>query len=251
MGSPEYRCAKPAAGLRRGPQVRLDRPERRSGDHAIEQAAGEHGQVDMRGLRTTVRREHRTRLYGEHRPLTVGVGRAAPEGAEAVGAAYGAACVVGVVEAAIGIGLPRLDQAVRDGCPGAVHEPATQPDPAWRFRRHRERAVLPHQPDRQVRPDGLRRRQLARSFAGILEWRAGGSPEHDVEAVGHRPRRPGRRQIEGTDEPPAGLIARDAREIGSWSKSGSSGKYICVTSRCMNARPNREKWMCAGRQALS
>jgi hypothetical protein len=38
--------------------------------------------------------------------------------------------------------------------------------------------------------------------------------------------------------------------IGSYSISGSPGKYICVTSRCENARPKTEKWMCAGRQAF-
>src|SRR5690606_26858237 len=40
-------------------------------------------------------------------------------------------------------------------------------------------------------------------------------------------------------------------KIGSWKNSGSSGKYICVTSRWVNAVPNSEKWMCDGRQALS
>ncbi len=39
-------------------------------------------------------------------------------------------------------------------------------------------------------------------------------------------------------------------KIGSWKNSGSSGKYIWVTSRWVNAQPNTEKWMCAGRQAL-
>ena len=40
-------------------------------------------------------------------------------------------------------------------------------------------------------------------------------------------------------------------KIGSYAKSGSPGKYICVTSRSVNARPKTERWMCAGRQALS
>ena len=44
--------------------------------------------------------------------------------------------------------------------------------------------------------------------------------------------------------------SRTALKIGSWAKSGSPGKYICVTSRCANAVPSSEKWMCAGRQAL-
>ena len=40
-------------------------------------------------------------------------------------------------------------------------------------------------------------------------------------------------------------------KIGSYSNSGSPGKYIWVTSRVANAVPNREKWMWAGRQAFS
>ena len=42
-----------------------------------------------------------------------------------------------------------------------------------------------------------------------------------------------------------------AEKIGSWPNSGSSGKYIWVTRRWTKARPNSEKWMCAGRQALA
>ena len=39
-------------------------------------------------------------------------------------------------------------------------------------------------------------------------------------------------------------------KIGSWKNSGSPGKNIWVTRRCAKARPNSEKWMCAGRQAF-
>ena len=39
--------------------------------------------------------------------------------------------------------------------------------------------------------------------------------------------------------------------IGSYGNSGSLGKYICVTSRWVNAVPKIEKWMWAGRQALT
>lgn len=42
-----------------------------------------------------------------------------------------------------------------------------------------------------------------------------------------------------------------ARKIGSWKNSGSSGKYIWVTSRWVKLSPNRLRWMCAGRQALA
>jgi hypothetical protein len=37
-------------------------------------------------------------------------------------------------------------------------------------------------------------------------------------------------------------------KIGSMASRGSPGKNICVMSRCANALPNSEKWMCAGRQ---
>ena len=39
-------------------------------------------------------------------------------------------------------------------------------------------------------------------------------------------------------------------KIGSSGSSGSPGKYIWVTSRWVNARPNSEKSMGHGRQAL-
>ena len=39
-------------------------------------------------------------------------------------------------------------------------------------------------------------------------------------------------------------------KIGSWANSGSEGKNIWVISRCVNARPNSEKWMCWARHAL-
>src|SRR5437667_431913 len=36
---------------------------------------------------------------------------------------------------------------------------------------------------------------------------------------------------------------------GSSARSGSPGKYICVTRRWIGALPMSEKWMCAGRHA--
>ena len=45
--------------------------------------------------------------------------------------------------------------------------------------------------------------------------------------------------------------SRTELKIGSYSNSGSPGKYICETSRVANAGPNSEKWMWAGRQAFS
>ncbi len=53
------------------------------------------------------------------------------------------------------------------------------------------------------------------------------------------------------DHPARAFSSGTELKIGSWKNSGSSGKYIWVTSRCVKARPNTEKWMCAGRQALA
>jgi hypothetical protein len=47
------------------------------------------------------------------------------------------------------------------------------------------------------------------------------------------------------------FASRTEWRIGSYAKSGSPGKYIWVTSRSVKRRPKSEKWMCAGRQALS
>jgi hypothetical protein len=58
-------------------------------------------------------------------------------------------------------------------------------------------------------------------------------------------------EVEARHEQVAARGSRTAWKIGSYSKSGSPGKYICVTSRCVNNRPKSEKWMCAGRQAFS
>ncbi len=46
------------------------------------------------------------------------------------------------------------------------------------------------------------------------------------------------------------FASRIELKIGSNGNSGSPGKYICVTSRSVNARPKSEKWMWFGRQAL-
>ena len=40
------------------------------------------------------------------------------------------------------------------------------------------------------------------------------------------------------------------RKIGSCERSGSPGKYICVTRRDTIPAPKSEKWMCDGRHAL-
>ena len=77
-----------------------------------------------------------------------------------------------------------------------------------------------------------------------------GLPEHDVPAVGERPLGLGGLEVEAGDEQLARPGSRTELKMGSYAKSRSPGKYICVTSRCVNARPKTEKWMCAGRHAF-
>ena len=105
-----------------------------------------------------------------------------------------------------------------------------------------------------ARPSGtasaqrLRRRQSSppRTASGLA------AAQHDVELVRQRPLR-----LAWRSRSKRGIIRSRARgsrtelKIGSYANSGSPGKYICVTSRWVNARPKSEKWMCAGRQALS
>ena len=85
----------------------------------------------------------------------------------------------------------------------------------------------------------------------LLERRRLAPAEHDVEAEAERPvrLRSGRSRT-GDRAVRAPLGSRIELKIGSNGKSGSPGKYICVTSRSVTARPNSEKWMCAGRHAF-
>ena len=128
---------------------------------------------------------------------------------------------------------------------GAVVDHAADRDRARRARRDRVRALRPRHPDREVRTDGLR-------------WRR--REDQAPPRTASPPGRAGRcRTRTRAPSPAASRGSRSARssacgprssgtelKIGSYGKSGSPGKYICVTSRCANARPSSEKWMCAG-----
>ncbi len=78
----------------------------------------------------------------------------------------GAARVVRVVEAAVRVGLPRLDERVGDRVARAVVDRAADRDPARRPLRDDLRAVVPGQADGQERADGLRRRRLGAHACG-------------------------------------------------------------------------------------
>src|SRR6478609_9586948 len=195
------------------------------GHATVEHATCEHVHVDMWGLPVA----EPPGLDGEDLVRALRVGRAAAEAAEPRS------------ELPVGVGLPGLDHAVGDRFARAVEQAAVDADATFCALRGDVRAVRPGQADRQVRADGLR----GRGHGSIGVWRNTMS----------------QRKASAQDSSVASwsyalIIRRAARssrtelKIGSWKNSGSSGKYICVTSRCVNACPNRLKWMCAGRQAF-
>ena len=187
-------------------------------------------------------------LQGHDPPAPRPRRRAAPEAAEA---RHAAARVVGMVEAPVGVGLPRLHQRVRHRVAGAVeHAPArsgsrpacprarrtARPPTAGRARRTARRSAtawsrgLTRRPRRAASPPGPRS-TMSQRYASA----------HSGSVAPRSNRRSCRSRAGGS---------RTELKIGSWPNSGSPGKYIWVTSRCVNARPNSEKWMCAGRHAF-
>ena len=109
------------------------------------------------------------------------------------------------------------------------------------------------------RPRARRGRRARRSERGKLRahdvgpLERGGFTafEHDVEAVAQGPLRPRRFQVEGGDHAPAGLLVAGPIGRSGRAPRGSPGKYIWVMSLLLNASPKSERWMWAGRQALS
>ena len=145
--------------------------------------------------------------------------------------------------------LPDLDHAVGHGIAVPVHELPPDPDrPRIVVRDERRPHLLVEEADGEVRPDRLRRRQPER-----LSHRAA---PRAASPPGRR-----RRCRSGSREPTSGSVRSSSKsqirrsracssgielKIGSNGKSGSPGKYICVTSRSGKARPKTEMWMCAG-----
>ena len=84
----------------------------------------------------------------------------------------------------------------------------------------------------------------------LLHGRLVPSPQDDVEAVAKRPFGSRGLDVEGGDQSSPCALLRN-REIDRIERQERiPGKYICVTRRVRKFGPNREKWMCAGRQAL-
>ena len=82
-----------------------------------------------------------------------------------------------------------------------------------------------------------------------MGWRRG--PDDHVEAVAQGPLGLGGGEVEAGDQAFAGRRVGDGAVDGVVGEEGSPGKYIWVTRRWVKERPNTEKWMWAGRQALS
>src|SRR5947209_19414393 len=159
-------------------------------------------------------------------------------------------------EADLCIRLPYLHHRIENADIVAVEDAALDPDLLAFEARHdeivRENLVQLVFPRRQAigveRPDGLRWRNLQHNHCSI--------------GVAFVPRRT---ISHSKPSPHSGIVVKSEKRdtircrafgstdvnIGSKSKSGSSGKYICVTRRERNDGPNSEKWMCAGRQAFS
>ena len=195
---------------------------------------------------------HRAGLDGEDGVLAVGVGAAT--GRSRGTRATRAPRVVRVLEAAVGVGLPRLDHA-RPG-PASPSPSSTRPRiqiaPGVPSADH-VRPVGPGQADGEgtARPSG---RACAAASPVVVLGSNGVARVAPRSTMSHSKASAHSGRL-GQVEPRRS--AARARPVGDRvedrvlsANSGSSGKYICVTSRCVNARPNSEKWMCAGRHAL-
>ena len=193
---------------------------------------------------------HAARLDGQDRERAVGVGRAATEAAER---------------------RSRRRPRRRGGRTGRPGRPATsrraRRGPARRLRRGRgpgSRSRPACHPERRTgrRARSARSRGTDRRSATASAAAHGSSSSGSSNGVCSRPRRTmsNRKasahsgivvvQVEARDRGARGPRIGDRVEDRILRKSGSPGKYIWVTSRCGNASPNSEKWMCAGRQAL-
>ena len=84
----------------------------------------------------------------------------------------------------------------------------------------------------------------------LLEGRRVAAADDDVEAIAERPVRLRQLEVEPADEPLACLLVADGVEDRVELEQRIAGKYICVTSRSVNARPKSEKWMWFGRHAF-
>src|SRR4051794_788698 len=128
-------------------------------DAAVEHAAREDRDGQMRRLLLAARPGHGTRLERDDLPAAVAVlVPAAREAAEAARLRR-PAVVIKVGEAAARIGPPRLDQRIRHWLRVAVVHHPPDADCAGRIRVDGVGPAVPREPDREVRPDRLRRRR--------------------------------------------------------------------------------------------
>ena len=195
--------------------------------HRLQQAAGEHQHSRCGAWPSTRPGLHVT---NEKRPSSSQPERPHPKSAAI---------------APVLVGLPDLDHRVRHRLARAVeHAPADRTTPV---RATSSFAAASQSPIEKNGPTVCDGRRAASVSIGVV-----GRPAEDDVELGSRaptPARSSRGRSAQTSRSRA-FGSRTDWKIGSYSNSGSPGKYICVTSRCVNARPKSEKWMCAGRHAF-
>ena len=157
-----------------------------------------------------------------------------------------------MVVATGGVRLPDLDHPVGHRLARAVEQHAADLD---RPRVGRVDDVGRDQRRAADRSPGTGRRSATATGPGsvivrLLERRRLAAAEHDVEAVAERPSGSVSSRSRRLTSRSRARSSRIELKIGSNANSGSPGKYICVTSRSVNARPKSEKWMWLGRHAF-
>src|SRR5262249_51909817 len=132
--------------------------------------------------------------------------------------------------------LPGFDQAIVDGVAAAVVEAPGDADGAGRTFRYHVGATRPRQGNREERSDGLRGRPQ-RLLHGVASGPPRTMSNRNPSAVSGTVLSMSKRAMSRSRTAGSGIDWK----IGSYSNSGSPGKYICVTRRWWNERPNTEK----------
>jgi len=139
-------------GQRAGQGIVLDRVERGQEDtrlHALEQAASEDRDADLRRVRLAARALERAGQDRVDRIAAVGAGRHA-----AVAVGPGALAAGGKLAGRVH--LPRLEERIHDGRAVAIEHPSGQPDPLAGAAGEQDRAaVAPEQLPVEEGADGL------------------------------------------------------------------------------------------------
>src|SRR5262249_42242480 len=132
-------------------------------------------------------------------------------------------------------GVPELDEAVRDRLALPVEQHPRELDAPWL----EHALVAAAQPHRVIRANCLRRRARQRhrpSSSGVVPRPPRPSTMSHLNPSAHSGSVVSMSKLAIMSA--RALGSRTAVEIGSYGISGSPGKYIWVTSRSVNSRPN-------------